>query len=100
MSDTCRTAIDQYIYQYSQKTIKNITRKTPTEQTTETLKQLQKEINDLKNENTILRKQLQTEIQQIHQGINQIKSETKASTTHYKINNKNKREKQKIKLRM
>ena len=72
LSDTCRTAIEQYIKQSGHKKSNKIQTENDKHLTKEYIDQLKKEILYLKDENVALRKQIEEDIQQLHSGIEKL----------------------------
>ena len=72
LSDTCRTAIEQYIEQSERKKSNKIQTENDKLLTKEYIDQLKKEILYLKDENVALRKQIEEDIHQLHSGIEKL----------------------------
>jgi len=72
LSDTCRTAIEQYIKQSGHKKSNKIQTENDKHLTKEYIDQLKKEISYLKDENVALRKQIEEDIHQLHSGIEKL----------------------------
>ncbi len=72
LSDTCRTAIEQYIEQSERKKSNKIQTENDKLLTKEYIDQLKKEILYLKDENVALRKQIEEDIHHLHSGIEKL----------------------------
>ncbi|GAG41807.1 unnamed protein product, partial [marine sediment metagenome] len=72
LSDTCRTAIEQYIEQPKHKKSNKIQTENDKLFTKEYIDQLKKEISYLKDENIALRKQIEEDIHHLHSGIEKL----------------------------
>lgn len=72
LSDTCRTAIEQYIEQSGHEKSNKIQTENDKRLTKEYIDQLKKEISYLKDENVALRKQIEGDIHHLHSEIEKL----------------------------